>query len=309
MPSVGQERAHRRVDVEVRARGPRGPCASGARRAWPSPCRRCRSGGSSSYDRALFDHQRRLRLPATTRARTPSGRVIAAPGVCPDGNPNSTGPGNVGRQRAPATSLPSTWPPGSSQPGKSRRSTIAAAARERLPRAAVASTAGRAGTAARSRPRGTARSLRAGRRRTACPATPRAASGCRRRAGPTASPGLSTSSCGDASSPSGAGARQRADQRAPVVRRRAPLEPAGDGRTVERDEAAGARDERQQRREVAVADDRLARVAERQRRVEPAAARGRCRTRRAPPIIGAHRRIARARSRWPPRASPPAPAT
>ena len=65
--------------------------------------------------------------PATTRARTPSGSVSAAPVVWPDGKPNDDRAGEVGEQAA--TCRRRDRPPGSSQPGSSPN-TIAADARE-----------------------------------------------------------------------------------------------------------------------------------------------------------------------------------
>ena len=73
-------------------------------------------------------------------------------------------------------------------------------------------------TDARRHLRETARSPSAARTRTVCRATPRAARACRPSSGPAASPLLNVSSARRASSPSGSGARQRADERVAIVR-------------------------------------------------------------------------------------------
>src|SRR5438067_4060061 len=116
---LGQKIAHRRIDVLVRSphvvattleqRGERGHRGS----ADPNQVNPFHDvTAASSIITAGRD-------PATTRARTPNGSVRQAPVVCPDGSPNSTGPGKSARTRA--TTPRAVTPPsaGSSQRGSS----------------------------------------------------------------------------------------------------------------------------------------------------------------------------------------------
>ena len=223
------------------------------------------------------------RAARTTRALARrAAAVSAAPGVWPDGKPNSTGPGKPRDELGERRPAPAPAPPGSSHPGKSpntmRRGACEHAGQPQLRPQPVEpvrplvhvleeqhAALGRIERERRAQRRGQLREVAA---------EERPARLARRRAPRVA---------GEVSSPSGVGRGEGADQRAPrSYAPTPPLQPAGDGRPVERDEAARHGDERQQRREVAVADDRLAGVAH-ERRDRAAAARARCRSRRAPP--------------------------
>src|SRR5688572_10464431 len=137
---------------------------------------------------------------ATTRARTPNGRVTRGLRVCPDGKPWTTGPAKS-FSRLASTDFAAIAPPGSSQSTKSP-STIADA-RPSTP-------ASRNCVTIRSRRNG--RSPTSSRNRT-CPSgglnaygVPSDATSCARvppLRGPAASPLLRVSSCKARSSPSG----------------------------------------------------------------------------------------------------------
>ena len=129
----------------------------------------------------------------------------------------------------------------------------------------------------------------AGRTRTACRATRAAASACRRAAGPRLRRRACVSSPAARARPPARARQQRADERLLVVAAAPRAEPAREHRPVKRHHAAAEREERQQRGDVAVADERLrARAAPRRDRAAAAAAR--CRSRRgrrsAPAIDG-----------------------
>ncbi len=204
---------------------------------------------SSITNAGLFD--------ATTRARTPSGSVRAAPRVWPDGNPNSTGPGKS-RTRAARVSLPRTCPSGSSQPGKFAEDDRARTRHD--PREAQLGP----------QPVDAIRALVHVLEEQHAPAW--RAEGKRR---PERRGQLGEVAAVDR--PERLARLQDLDpwrpefserfvpgnrpkQRMPVVGGRAPLQPAGDGGAVEGGQAAGARHEREQRGQVAVADDRFARL-------------------------------------------------
>src|SRR5262245_58908966 len=85
---VGQEVAHRRIDILVGARNVQAP---------PLQHRRQRRHGGAADANQMNLHETapssmmiRGRASATTRHLTPNGSVIDAPAVCPDGNPNRT---------------------------------------------------------------------------------------------------------------------------------------------------------------------------------------------------------------------------
>ena len=191
-PLLLQEVAHRRVDVLVGSAhvvaaaleqgGERGHGGPADANQVDSRHLRCAPVSPRSV---LASIQRPLpRSPApdwvrpTTRARTPSGSVSVAPLVCPDGRPNSTGPGKSfisGRTVA----LAAGEPPGSSQPGSSPKTTADVRARMPARRSWVSirsSRYGRSDTSSRNStdPAGE-------RKQMAFPVTRRAASACRRR--------------------------------------------------------------------------------------------------------------------------------
>ena len=102
---------------------------------------------------------------------------------------------------------------------------------------------------------------------TECRATRPTGSACRRPACRPPLPSRSISSCGCAISPDRLRRAQAAKERVAIVAGLAARQPPFDHRPVKRDDAAGQRQPGQQRRVVAVADERLGRPGE-YRRIE-----------------------------------------
>src|SRR5215203_5050130 len=194
----GEKRAHGRIDVLIRAlhvvpfvlqeRSQRRH-----RRATDSDEMNCHSTPASSIITRGLPF-------ATTRARTPNGRVTSGPRVWPEGKPCTTGPSKSFRRPA-STVLAATAPPGSSQSTKSP-STIANA-RSTMPASCSCVTIrsrrnGRSPTSSRNRmwPLGGSKAYGVPSDATSWASVPPVS-------GPEASPFLNVSSCGAGNSPSG----------------------------------------------------------------------------------------------------------
>src|SRR5688572_4298234 len=193
-----QERAHRRIHVLVRTLHvmsllleERGQCCHG-RPANSDKVNRHATPASSIVTRGWPF--------ATTRARTPNGRVTSGPRVCPDGKPCTTGP-SKSLSRLASTLLAETAPPGSSQSLKSPSTIADARSTTPASRSCVSMRSirnGRSLTSSRKStwPSGGSNAYGVPSDATSCASVPPIS-------GPAASPVLNVSSRGAASSPSG----------------------------------------------------------------------------------------------------------
>ena len=200
--------------------------------------------------------------------------------VWPDGNPNSTGPGNPAATSS-MTSRAVTAPPGSSQRGNWPK-TIADARREPAAQAQLRQHAVQPVRPLAHFVDEAARGPPAAGIRTASRATRAAASACRRTSGPAGLAGAERSRARRATARPSGSVAQAAQERRGDRRRRSPSRsrPSIIGPCTRR-QADVARRETRGGRDVAVADERRARPTDRDRRRAAAASR-RCRSRRAP---------------------------
>ena len=214
---------------------------------------------------------------AITRAVTPNGSVIAGVTVWPEGKPITTGPGKSANSSA-ITARAVGSPDGSSHLGSSPMTTAEArASRPGLPQLrhhaiqpvrALADLVEKQHVARRRR-----ESERRAERREELRQRP-----AEERAGRL--PVSNRFEPGRRELAHRLAPAERGHERVRVVALRAAAQPAGEHRAVKRDDVAAEREERQHRRQIAVADERLA-GAPAPRHGRAAAAPARCRSRRA----------------------------